>query len=44
MVRAAGQYLLVFGSRPPACRFDVVEVDVTTGRVRHLRDAFRPGW
>lgn len=44
LLRAAGQYLMRFGSRPPACRFDVVEVDAATGDIRHLPDAFRPGW
>lgn len=44
LLRAAGQYLMKFGNRPPACRFDVVEVDGATGDVRHLKDAFRPGW
>lgn len=44
LLRAAGQYLMKFGNHPPACRFDVVEVDATTGDIRHLPDAFRPGW
>ena len=44
LLRAAGQYLLKFGTRPPACRFDVVEVDAATGAIRHIPDAFRPGW
>ena len=47
IVRAAKRYLLKFGSRPPLCRFDVIEVAVGArgaGEVRHLPDAFRPGW
>jgi len=44
MLKAAGMYLMKFGNHPPACRFDVVEVDAQTGAVRHIPDAFRPGW
>lgn len=47
LVRAASAYLARYGARPPACRFDVVEV-VPGGAgqpaIRHLPDAFRPGW
>ena len=47
IVKSAWRYLLRFGSNPPPCRFDVIEVirDLS-GRteVRHLPDAFRPGW
>lgn len=46
LIRAANHYLLRFGSEPPDCRFDIVEVDAGADglRVRHLPDAFRPGW
>jgi putative endonuclease len=47
LVRAASLYLARFGSRPPACRFDVLEVRAAPGAtpaIRHLPDAFRPGW
>lgn len=47
MVRAAEVYLLRFGTRPPVCRFDVVEVESAANggiAVNHLPDAFRPGW
>jgi len=45
--RAASAYLQRFGSSPPVCRFDVIEVDVSEPEspvVNHLPDAFRPGW
>ena len=47
MIRAAKRYLLRFSSRPPDCRFDVIEVVMGASggeTVRHLPDAFRPGW
>ncbi|MEK7766947.1 MAG: YraN family protein [bacterium] len=47
LLRAASLYLARFGSRPPACRFDVMEVRAAPGaspEVRHLPDAFRSGW
>jgi putative endonuclease len=47
MVRAARNYLAHCPGRDPGCRFDVVEVVAGGGRVkvvRHLKDAFRPGW
>lgn len=47
LVKAASHYLLRFGSRPPACRFDVVEVLLDApeeNRIIHTMDAFRPGW
>lgn len=45
--KAAAHYLLRFGSRPPACRFDVIEVlldECEEKRIIHTMDAFRPGW
>ena len=45
--RAASFYLRKFGTNPPACRFDVIEVRLApAGRpaITHLPDAFRPGW
>jgi len=47
LVRAASFYLKRFETRPPACRFDVIEVrwDGADRPVpTHLPDAFRPGW
>jgi putative endonuclease len=47
LIRAATHYLLRFGSKPPACRFDVVEVLLDgreDGKIIHTMDAFRPGW
>ena len=46
MTGAALAYLKRFGSRPPACRFDVIAVRPRRGEweVRHIPDAFRPGW
>lgn len=47
LVKAASHYLLRFGSRPPACRFDVIEVFLDgpeENRIIHTMDAFRPGW
>ena len=46
LIRAADHYLLRFASRPPDCRFDIVEVDADGNgfHVRHLPDAFRPRW
>lgn len=46
LARAAETFLLRYGTRPPRCRFDVMEVNVDIdGRpeFRLLRDAFRPG-
>jgi putative endonuclease len=48
LVAAAEAYLARLGrlgGPPPPCRFDVVAVDYEPGgaRLRHLRDAFRPG-
>jgi putative endonuclease len=47
ILKAAKHYLLRYGSRPPACRFDVIEVllDGQEGeKIGHMIDAFRPGW
>lgn len=45
LVSAAEAYLAGLEGPAPACRFDVVAVDLAGGRprVRHLPDAFRPG-
>lgn len=45
LVSAAEAYLARLEQAPSACRFDVVAVEFGTGqpRLRHLRDAFRPG-
>jgi putative endonuclease len=45
LVAAAEAYLGRLAGPPPPCRFDVVAVDYERGtaRLRHLRDAFRPG-
>jgi putative endonuclease len=46
LARAAETFLMRYGTRPPRCRFDVMEVKVdTNGRpgFHLLRDAFRPG-
>lgn len=45
LVGAAQAYLARLAPPEPPCRFDVVAVDFGTGapRLRHLRDAFRPG-
>lgn len=44
LTRAAGAYLADMGTEP-LCRFDVVGVAFGDGppRIKHLRDAFRPG-
>ncbi len=47
MVKAATWYLARFGSNPPACRFDVIEVLLNPDgepTINHIPDAFRPGW
>ncbi|MFH1058588.1 MAG: YraN family protein [Pseudomonadota bacterium] len=45
LVGAAGAYLARLEGGEPPCRFDVVTVEFGRGRPRlkHLRDAFRPG-
>ncbi|MFZ5585740.1 MAG: YraN family protein [Thermodesulfobacteriota bacterium] len=45
LVGAAGAYLARLEGPEPPCRFDVVTVEYDRGRPRlkHLRDAFRPG-
>lgn len=42
MARAAAAYLQALGEDLPA-RFDVVEVDLVTGEVRHIDNAFMAG-
>ena len=47
LLKAASFYLKSFGSNPPVCRFDVVEVRWDpAGKpvITHLPDAFRPGF
>jgi len=45
LIGAAGAYLARLEGPEPPCRFDVVTVEYDRGRPRlkHLRDAFRPG-
>jgi Holliday junction resolvase-like predicted endonuclease len=45
LVRTASLYLARAGWGELPCRFDVIEVepDGPRWRIRHLRDAFRPG-
>jgi putative endonuclease len=45
LVRAAQAFLAGLAGPEPPCRFDVVAVEFGRGepRLRHLRDAFRPG-
>jgi putative endonuclease len=46
MLTGATAFLQRFGSRPPACRFDVLDLDASgpgEPLVRHVPDAFRPG-
>lgn len=47
MLKAATAFLQRFASRPPACRFDVLDLDASGPGdpvVNHVPDAFRPGW
>ena len=45
LAAAAEVYLSRLPQPPPPCRFDVVAVEMAGGRprLRHIRDAFRPG-
>ena len=45
LVRTAALWLARAGAGESTCRFDVVEVEPASGRwrIRHRRDAFRPG-